>query len=317
MKRLLSLVLPIIFAACPAMAAEPALIAVPRFTLWTIEQPVRITGHEYDTFAPVGHTRYRTVEVDIEEEFLKEIELPVLTDIFIRKLVGSAKFTVMERSRADVLLDEIEGKNDGSVDGSALLNRGRMLGARYIAIGTLTYAARDVERESVAYTSRTDLVERGEIRVDLRILEVATGRIAASVPGKGKIERRIREGAAEPRPLPGSLFADLREELAHDLMTRAVDALYPFKVVSVKEGTVVADRGENFRIKNGEVFDVIRQGAPIVDPDTGNVIAFDEEVLDRVRVTQILEKACRAEIVTGSTRIRPGDILRPAGTASP
>lgn len=317
MKRLAWLVLPAVFAALPLEATEPASIAVPRFTLWTVEQPRKITEHEYETHTPGALTRYQRREVELPEELLKEIELPVLTDAFIRKLVGSGKFTVVERSKADVLLDEIERAEEGALGRSAVAKKGGLLGVEYVALGTLTYAARDVELKPVAYTRRTDRVERGEIRVDLRILEVPTGRIMASVPGQGRIERRIAEDTREPRPMPGSFIVDLKEELAYDLMVRTVDALYPFKVVTVRDGAAFADRGQNFRIQKGEVYEVIRRGEPVTDPDTKEVIAFDEEALGRVTVTDVFQKACRIETGNTASRIRPGDILRPAGAASP
>ncbi len=317
MKRLACLVLPVIFAALSLDAAEPASIAVPRFTLWTLEQPGKVTVEEYETHTPGALTRYERQEVEVPEEVLKEIELPVLTDIFIRKLVGSGKFTVVERAKADVLLDEIERAEEGSLDRSAVAKKGGALGVGYVALGTLTYAARDVELKPVAYTRRTDRIERGEIRVDLRILEVPTGRIVASLPGQGRIERRIAEDTRGSRPMPGSFSVDLQEELAHDLMVRTADALYPFKVVSVKGGTAFADRGQIFRIRKGEVYEVIRRGDPITDPDTKEVIAFDEEVLDRVTVADVFQKACRVETGATASRIRPGDILRSVGTASP
>ncbi|MGB4109756.1 MAG: hypothetical protein WBL38_07875, partial [Desulfomonilia bacterium] len=163
MRRLICLVLPVVFAAVAAAASEPVSIAVPRFTLWTIEQPVKVIEQEYDTLAPGAHTRYRMREVEIPEEILREIELPVLTDIFIRKLADSSKFSVIERAKADVLAEEIEKGGDGS----ALAKKGRSLGVQLIAVGTLTYAARDIELKPVAYTARNDRVERGEIRVDL------------------------------------------------------------------------------------------------------------------------------------------------------
>lgn len=313
MKRLVPVFLVLTLTAVPAWAGGPAAIAVPGFALWRLEQPVRITGHESDTFAPGFHSRYRTMEVDIDEEILRQIELPVLTDLFIGKLAGSSKFTVVERSRAEALLGGMERNTDGSADAGKMLERGAELGVQYVALGTLTYAAHDLEREPVAYTSRINLLERGEIRVELRVIEVATGRIVAAVPGKGRIERRIREAAAEPGPLPGSMLADLREELAHDLMVHTVDAFFPFKVVSVSENVVIADRGENFRIREGEAFEVIRRGAPVRDPDTGGVIAFDEEVLGRAVVTGVRPKACRLEAAEGSPKVLPGDVLRPLG----
>ena len=317
MKRLAWLILPVIFAALPLEAAEPVTIAVPGFTLWTLEQPRKVTEHEYETHTPGALTRYQKREVELPENLIREIELPVLTDTFIRKLVGSGKFTVVERAKADVLLDEIERAEEGSPDDGAVAKKGGVLGAGYVALGTLTYAARDVELKPVAYTGRTDRIERGEIRVDLRILEVPTGRIVASLPGKGRLERRVAEDTREPRPLPGSFTVDLQEELAHDLMVRTVDALHPFKVVSVKGGTAFADRGENFRIRKGEIYEAVRRGAPVTDPDTKEVIAFDEKVLGRVTVTDVFQKACRVETDDSDLRIRPGDILRSTGTASP
>lgn len=317
MKRLIWLVFPAVFAALSLEAAEPASIAVPGFTLWTVEQPRRITEHEYETHTPGALTRYQRREVELPKELLKEIELPVLTDIFIRKLVGSGKFTVVERAKADVLLGETERAKEGPHERSAVAKKGGALGVQYVALGTLTYAARDVELKPVAYTGRTHRIERGEIRVDLRILEVPTGRIVASVPGQGRLERRIDEDTLEPRPLPGSFIADLQEELAHDLMVRTVDALYPFKVISVKGGTAFADRGENFRIQKGEVYEVLRRGEPVIDPDTKEMIAFDEEVLDRVTVTGVFQKACRLETGNTASGVRPGDILRSTGAASP
>jgi curli biogenesis system outer membrane secretion channel CsgG len=311
--RVLLVLVLTLFAAAPAFSGSPATIAVPGFSLWRLEQPVRILSHESDAFASVIHSRYRDVEVEIDEEFLKQIELPVLTDLFIGKLAGSSKFAVVERSRAEAFLSGVEKAAEGPSGAEEVLKRGAELGAQYLALGTLTYAAHDIEREPVAYTSRTNLLERGEIRVELKIIETSTGRIAAAVPGKARIERRIKQEAAGPGSLPGSMLADLREELAHDLMVRTVDAFYPFKVVSVNGSAVIADRGENFRIRTGEVFEVIRWGEPVKDPDTGEVIAFDEQVLCRAVVTGVFPKACRLETAGGSAKVLPGDVLRPAG----
>jgi len=289
-------------------AAGPT-VAVPRFTLWKVEHKSKVTDETYQSASPYGVSHYNKTEVQVDEDVIKEIDLPLLTDIFIRKLSSSAKFTLIERAKADKILSEIKMGEDGLIDKTSLVQKGKMLGAEYMAIGTLIYADASVEYTPVAYTERFYRMEKGTLKLDLRLLETATGRIVSAHLGKAELLNKTLVSSKSDNTLPKDFYLDLREALALDLTTRVVDSFYPLKAIFVKGRTITADRGKNYEIAVNEIYNVIRRGEPIEDPDTHEVIAFDETKICTARVVDVRDRVSRLEIVESGALPKKGDIL--------
>jgi len=296
-------------SSIPAYAAKPT-IAVPRFTIWKIEHKGKETQHSYVTASPSGVSEYRLTEIENREDVLKEIELPALTDIFVRHLVESGKFSVVERAKVDKILGEIEMGEKGLIDKQKIINKGKLLGADYLAIASLIYADAGVGYKPVPYTERFFRIEKGIIKVDIRVMKTSTGEIITAQLGEGIIENKVMVPSRRFLPLSTSFYHDLQEALAQDLATKVVDAFYPFSVVLVKEKTITANRGKNFNITTGDVYDIIRRGESIKDPDTGEILGYDEEKVGAAKIIDVRQKLCSAEVIEGSG-IVVGDILRP------
>jgi curli biogenesis system outer membrane secretion channel CsgG len=209
---------------------------VPRFTVWTIEHQGKVSAKSYTGVSPLGVTEYKKIEVKKLESILKEIEMPVLTDIFIRQLVRSSKFTVLERTKVDKLLGEIRMGEDGFIDQDKITKKGKMLGADYLVIGTVVQANAGVGYKQVSYTEQNYRIKEGIIRVDLRVIKTASGEILTTQQeqGEGQVFNKTMVGSMSVNPVSNDFPHDLQEALATDLTVKIVDVFYPFKVVLVK-----------------------------------------------------------------------------------
>lgn len=67
---------------------------------------------------------------------------------------------------------------------------------------------------------------------------------------------------------------------------------------NVTDGVFYLGRGSD-GIKVGDVFQVMQQGAPILDRDTHETIGYTEKELARVVVTEVLAKLSKATVESG------------------
>lgn len=299
----------------PLYAKTPT-IAVPRFTVWTIEHQGKVTAKSYTGVSPLGVTEYKKIEVEKLESILKEIEMPVLTDIFIRHLVRNSKFTVLERAKVDKLLGEIRMGEDGLIDQDKIIKKGKMLGADYLVIGAVVQADAGVGYKQVPYTEQYYRIEEGIIRVDLRVIKTASGEILTAQQGDGQVFNKTMVGSMSVNPVSNDFQHDLQEAQATDLTAKIVDVFYPFKVILVKVKTIMANRGQNFEIMPGTAYNIMRRGAPIKDPDTGTVLGREEKIVATAKVIDVQEKLCILEVFEGNGVVMKGDVLRPRGESA-
>ncbi len=90
-----------------------------------------------------------------------------LAAMLISDLSGEDRYRLVERERLQSVLDELKLAKSGAVDKAAAARVGKLLGARYLVLG-----------------SYFDLL--GSLRADARVVEVETGRIVKSFGATGK-----------------------------------------------------------------------------------------------------------------------------------
>jgi hypothetical protein len=315
--RPIFILLVIFFLCCWPAYAKMITIAVPRLSVWTVDNTGRISATNVSSYTPWGGTTYSQINIQNGRSRLKEIELPNLTDVFIRHLLESGKFTVVERAKADRILGEISMSEAGLTDPASAINKGKMLGAEYLAIGTVFQADLGFEIREIPYTEQQQVRDKGVIRVELRIIETATGRIISSVIGEGiavrtkSLEKKAYGAELEKYdPFFDTPFMhDLYDALGNDLTTKTVNAFFPFRVINVEDSTLTANRGSNFGINAGDVYNVIRTGEPIKDPDTDKIIGKQETVIGKATVVSVQKEACTLNFSGSKASVRQGDLL--------
>ena len=99
-----------------------------------------------------------------------------LEDMLVAELFSSGKFSVVERTQVDKVIREqrFQNSNLSSVQCQRI---GGILGVDAIITGTINYIVRD-RRMASDYQSRVDV---GEYNVDVRLINVKTGEVAAAV----------------------------------------------------------------------------------------------------------------------------------------
>lgn len=298
-----------------SLYAKTPVLAIPQFTVLTVEQPGNVRVESSKTVTPYGTQAYKAIEVEKLESIIKEIELPELSQAFIRHVVDTSRFTVMEQAKVDKIMGTSKA---GEKDAQTLIKKGRLLGADYLVLGILTQAEAGMRDEPVAYTDRKYRVKEGILRVDMRVIEVATGKIMTAQLGQGHVIDKTMVDAVDINPDYVDHFQhDLREALATDLSAKLVDVFYPFKVVAIKDKLITANRGTDFGIAPGAVYAVKRLGKSIKDPDTGLLLGHAETVVARAKVTAVQAKLCTLEIIEGTGKVSTGDLLSPGEDQAP
>jgi curli biogenesis system outer membrane secretion channel CsgG len=318
--RTILLSLGLFFICCWPAHAKMITIAVPRLSVWTVENTGQISATNVSSYSPWGGTTYSQINIQNGRNRLKEIELPVLTDVFIRHLAGSGKFTVLERAKVDKVLGEINMSEAGLIDPASAIKKGKMLGAEYLVVGTLFQANLGFDIREIPYTEQQQLRDKGVIRVELRIIETATGKIISSVVGEGlavktkSLEKKVYGARLEKYDpfFDAPFMHDLYDALANDLTTKTVNAFFPFRIIIVKDDVLTANRGSNFGIKAGDVYNVIRTRKAILDPDTGKTIGKQETLLGKATVVTVQQELCTLSLTSVTGDVRKGDILKPA-----
>jgi curli biogenesis system outer membrane secretion channel CsgG len=308
------------FMCCWPAHAKMITIAVPRLSVWTVESTGQVTETKVNSYSPWGGTTYSQINIQNGRSRLKEIELPNLTDVFIRHLAGSGKFKILERAKVDKVLGEISMGEAGLTDPASSVKKGKLLGAEYFVVGTVFQADLGFDIREIPYTKEQQVRDKGVIRVELRIIETDTGKIISSEVGEGiavktkSLEKKVYGARLEKYdPFFDMPFMhDLFDALANDLTTKTVNSFFPFRVIIVKDNVITANRGSNFGINAGDVYNVIRTGGAIKDPDTGKTIGKQEAVVGKATVLTVQKEVSTLSLTGVKGDVRQGDILKPS-----
>jgi hypothetical protein len=87
---------------------------------------------------------------------------------------------------------------------------------------------------------------------------------------------------------------------ATDLTNRILASLYPLRIESIADGVFYLGKGGD-SIHVGDEFRVLKQGSPILDSDTHEVIGYSEKELGQIVVTEVEPKLSKARLADGTT----------------
>ena len=115
-----------------------------------------------------------------------------LTDMLTTELENTGKFNVLERAQIDDLTKEIDFGSSGYGNKQTFAQKGNLLGAQYLLMGKVTnfsYTESGQQRYKVNLvgpnTYVIDYTKQADVRVDFRLVDVATGETVISQSGVG------------------------------------------------------------------------------------------------------------------------------------
>jgi len=145
-----------------------------------------------------------------------------LADTVVNGLVKSGRLRLVERRKLQAAMGEAALSLTGVVDPDKAVEVGKLLGANYIIVGSVTsVSVRDEGRSAVVATKTT---RTAEVMAEARMLEVATGLLIATGVARGEAEGAEKHlmGAStgvlpEKRALVQQAMMGLGDKLAAEL----------------------------------------------------------------------------------------------------
>jgi curli biogenesis system outer membrane secretion channel CsgG len=191
-----------------------------------------------------------------------------VTDMFLQALANSESYLVFERPDVDLLSKEAE------LSGQEI----SITGVDTLVIGSLTQFGRATTGERGFLSSSKK--QEATATVDLRLVDVTTGRVFASVTGSGSssTEQARTMGFGSAAGYDGSL----NDQAIAAAVTAAVDKMtglflekpWTADVLAQENGLVYISGGESQGVDKGMVFAVETRGKKVKSQTTGTLISL-------------------------------------------
>ena len=235
-------------------------------------------------------------------------------DILVDRLMKTQRYQVIERPEINALMREINLQNSGVTRAQDRARIGQLKNVQYLVKGTITdfshvaggqvYAGKSSWRiggsTNVAVMSMTLYViqvESGQIIASERIQETVS---AASVDVRGTYKNiTFGGGVFYKTPLGQATMRAMDRAVEKITVTIASRPWVP-KIAAVQaERKVIINGGKDRGLKLGEQMELVENGAPIIDPDTGDMIGeHPGKLLGWVRLIEVQEQYAVGEVTT-------------------
>ena len=221
-------------------------------------------------------------------------------------LSKTGKFTLIERGRLDQLLAEQNLSIQGLVDSGAS-EFGGFGGVDYLLYGRVTQLG--LESKNLLIMSACE----AKFGLDVRVVDVATAEIRLSENITDDDQVNTSDSESNPcRGIEISAFDNLAAKVSRKIAEKLTQTLFPVKIARVTGDQVYLNYGAGF-LKNGELLKIVTLGEGFIDPDTGEVLGADEELIGVVEVTETKAKFSIGKIRLQTSGLSVGDVANRLG----
>ncbi len=284
---------------------------------WNIKLEVKIAEYKTPGISPHNRRKiaiipFRTMQSSyiFQGQHISSSEISRrFTQRLVTEMTQARKFTVLDREYMEEFLREKQLILSPDSPISEQMKIGQVLGVDYLLIGIITNAAQKQTPYTIQVTGETGYDYNAALSADYRIIVMATRQIKWSDSitlslGNDEI-KRIR--ARQSVKIQDALFTNA----AKMIVDRALDNIYPLRVVQVQSnGELILNQG-GLTLVNGEMLDVFNAGEKIIDPYTGESLGSSETWVATVKITRVNPKMSYASLVKGQLAdIKNGSICR-------
>ena len=230
-----------------------------------------------------------------------EALLSRLQDQLTTRVVRSRKFTVLTRKNLKSIDAELGFLKDREGAPGERVKLGQLLGADYVVSGRIDLLAVHTARETVKLTGYVVESKSAEVRVTMSVYNVGSGAIEWEENYTRNFswsDEELKRDAAFRDD--GAIAISMLELGAEDLARRLLTRTFPPKVMLVDTESEVPvfflNAGDSL-VAVGDVFELVRRGAPLVDPDTGDVLGYVDRKIGSLRVIGADLKMSRAQLI--------------------
>jgi curli biogenesis system outer membrane secretion channel CsgG len=233
-------------------------------------------------------------------------------DAMVTALVESGMFSVIERQKLEMILNEQGLGQSGAVTPQSAAKIGKLLGVQILITGSVTEFGKEETGGGILGVVGAN-VETYRTALDARMLNTTTGEILAVAKGEGSavggaiaiknVNFGTRGGYNERA---GKVMREAVEDIVDQFVEKAEGLkstlVSTAKIALVKDGKVYINAGSSMDVKVGDVFEVIRLGEAIIDPDTGLELDRETDVVGEIQVTEVKDKVSICKILSGDAQ---------------
>jgi curli biogenesis system outer membrane secretion channel CsgG len=242
----------------------------------------------------------------------------MITTGLMEQAKRSGRFRVVERQRVQEVLAEQDLATTGRVDPATAARIGRLLGAQTLLMGSVTQFSVDLDMFDLPYDWGGFGGDRATARaeIDGRLVDSETGEVLAALAGSGKKHQygvRISRGdfaglqigsARFERTILGRATRQAVDEMVKMVTEDLTDHRHARQFMAKRSGLVVHIDGDDVMInlglrngvRQGDIFQVVRQREVIRDPETGEVLKVIEDDVGTLRVRTVEEKVSTGRV---------------------
>ncbi len=239
-------------------------------------------------------------------------------------LIQSGEFIVLSRQDLDVVMAEQDLANSDRFAKSNSAKIGKLIPAQVLIKGQITEFEENTsgggQGLSVKGFSIGGKKSAAHMAVIIQLVDSTTGEILDSKRVEGEANSGgislgysgsfdINSSNFSKTPLGKAVQMAIDRAVVY-VSEKMADIPWKGKVVTVKDGVVFINSGENSGMEKGAKLAVYREGESLIDPDTGIDLGSDAEKIADISVTEVKEKFSKAEIIgEASSEIGKGDLV--------
>lgn len=202
-------------------------------------------------------------------------------------LTNTRHFAVLDRDFQGERLGELEGLMRDDVRSEERARIGNSLGTDYIVTGKIEDLQESVTTKKVPYTN--DVVQQHHVSVvvNWRVIDASSGQVLAA--NTAERDLTFNEG--------GNKLGQAGREIGSGIAETLTDIIYPVMVLSYQKdrNTVLLGQGGS-TLKVGTPYRLVKYGALVEDPYTGEKTAREEIDVGVVEITRVTPKLAYGKV---------------------
>jgi curli biogenesis system outer membrane secretion channel CsgG len=211
-------------------------------------------------------------------------------DILSAKLAATGKFILLERSDIDEINKELSMNALG----------GLKIPADQLIVGSVTEFGRKTTGE-VGVLSRSKR-QTATAKVHVRLINVNTGEVVFGEEGSGEAFSEVGSvmgiggRAGYDAEIDDRAIEAAISKLVHNLIGKLLDSPWKSYILDHQNGSYIISGGKSQGINAGDLFNVMRKGKTVTNPQTGMPLTFPGVKVGTIKVVSIMGATAAEEV---------------------
>jgi len=239
-------------------------------------------------------------------------------DILYSELEKSGLFDLYERADLGELAKEYELIESGNINAVSAAEPGKLTGVQAVIIGSITQFGLWEEAKDYGVTKKK--TEIAESTVDVRVVDVTTGKVITADSGTGRVERTMEttlgfgaKGGYDETMADKALRASI-DKFIDNLIRRLEEMPWEGRVADVDKGAggevLYVNAGKKSGMPMGARLAVYRVSGKITDPGTGEFLGYKTVRIGDAEVFDFTGEDLSLARMSSGAGVSKGDIVK-------